>query len=305
MKRLLLLAVFVAAVLALPTATGSRSGGTIQSVSKGTALRTNGNFGGPYRNGLIAFARLGNGSALYVIRPDGTGERKIFTPRHDDIPLSPAWSPDGKWIAFVPGAPRKGVWMMRADGSRLHRITIGKGIPQDPTWSPNGKRIAFADRQSPRSDLHDIYVVGTTGSGLRRVASSRFEDSAPVWAPNGGEIVFNRGRNLWRMKTDGSGQRLLARGVGKVSWSPGGSRLAFSRGDPWTMKRDGTDARLVAEVAGDQSDVAWSPDSRWLVTDSVGRGDLMLVRTDGSQIHPLTHASDLYNAWPAWQRLPH
>jgi Tol biopolymer transport system component len=107
------------------------------------------------------------------------------------------------------------------------------------------------------------------------------------------------------MKPDGTGKHLLARGVGKVSWSPGGSRLAFSRGgDPWTMKRDGTDAKVVASMEGDQSDVVWSPDSRWLVTDSVDRGDLMLVRTDGSQIHPLTNRSDLYNAWPAWQRLP-
>jgi hypothetical protein len=43
----------------------------------------------------------------------------------------------------------------------------------------------------------------------------------------------------------------------------------------------------------DQGDVAWSPDSRWLVTDSVDRGDLMLVRIDGSDIHPLTNARRL------------
>jgi Tol biopolymer transport system component len=245
--------------------------------------------GGPYRNGLIVFARGGGGEGLYVIRPDGTGEWKIFTPRYSDIYLSPAWSPDGKWIAFVPGAPRKGLWMMHSDGSKLHRITIGRGNPSDPSWSPNGKRIVFADHQ-------DIYVVRTNGSGLKRLTRASALEGAPAWGPYG-EIVFGRGRNLWRMKPDGSGQRLLARGVGEVSWSPGGSRLAFSRGDPWTMKRDGTDAKQVAEIESDQSYVVWSPDSRWLLTDSeADRGDLiMLVRTDGSQIHPLTHASDLYN----------
>jgi Tol biopolymer transport system component len=193
--------------------------------------------------------------------------------------------------------------MMRANGSSLHRITIGKGSPVNPSWSPNGQRIAFADRQSPRSEKHDIYVVRTNGSGLKRLTSSVLSEDSPAWGPYG-EIVFVRSRNLWRMKPDGSGKRLLAHNVGKASWSPGGSRLAFTRGDPWTMKRDGTDAKQVAEVKGDQGEIAWSPDSRWLVMDSAERDDLMLVRPDGSGIHALTNASDLYNMWPAWQRLP-
>ena len=193
---------------------------------------------------------------------------------------------------------------MPANRLRLHRITIGKGAPGAPSWSPNGKWIAFADRQSPRSGKNDIYVVRTNGSGLKRLTRSVLTEDSPAWGPYG-EIVFVRGRNLWRMKPDGSGKRLLARNVGKVSWSPGGSRVAFTRaGDPWTMKRDGTDAKRVAQIEGDQSEVAWSPDSRWLVTDSVDRGDLMLVRIDGSQPHPLTSRPDLYNMWPAWQRVP-
>ena len=58
------------------------------------------------------------------------------------------------------------------------------------------------------------------------------------------------------------------------------------------------------EIEGDQSEVAWSPDSRWLVMDSVDRDDLMLVRIDGSRIHPLTTQAASYNMWPAWQRVP-
>jgi dipeptidyl aminopeptidase/acylaminoacyl peptidase len=309
MKRLLIPALFVSApvllAFALPTSTGSRSGGNDRSVSQGTAVRIGGKLQGSYRNGLIAFARLGGGAGLFVIRPDGTGERRIFTRRGEDIYLSPAWSPDGKWIAFVPGPPRKGLWMMRADGSKLHRITIGRGNPGGPSWSPNGKRIVFADQQSPGSDYRDIYVVRTDGSGLKRLTRASINEAGAAWGPYG-EIVYGRGRDLWRMKPDGSGKRLLAHGVyAPVSWSPGGSRLAFTRrGDPWTMKRDGTDAKLVAVMEGDESDVAWSPDSRWLVTGVADRGDLMLVRTDGSQIHPLTSASEVFNAWPAWQRLP-
>ena len=63
--------------------------------------------------------------------------------------------------------------MMRANGSRLHRITIGKGAPGQPSWSPNGKWIAFADlAESAIRDKHDIYVVRTNGSGLKRLTRS-------------------------------------------------------------------------------------------------------------------------------------
>ena len=75
-------AAFALFVLALPTSTGSQSGRNNRSFT----------LGGPYRNGLIAFARGGTGEALFVIRPDGTGERKIFNPQADDTYLAPAWS---------------------------------------------------------------------------------------------------------------------------------------------------------------------------------------------------------------------
>jgi TolB protein len=261
---------------------------------------------GPYRNGLIAFVRCcGPETGIYVIRPDGTGERRVFDPLGDDAPLDPAWSPGGGQIAYVPGAPHKGVWVMRANGAKPRRVTSGKGDSLFPSWSPDGTRIVFSDLGSSRSGFHDLYVVRTDGSGLRRLTRSRSDEINVAWAPNGGDIVYGRGRDLWRTKPDGRTQQRIARGASAPSWSPGGTAIAFVRdGDPWVMARDGTRAKRVADMGAQQAAVAWSPDGRWLVTAPLDRGELMLVRTDGSQIRPLTSKRGYGHSWPSWQRLP-
>ncbi len=107
------------------------------------------------------------------------------------------------------------------------------------------------------------------------------------------------------MRPDGSGQRLVARNASAPSWSPAGTHIAFIRGgDPWVMTRDGTSAKQVVHMPRQQASLAWSPDGRWLVAAPADRGDLMLIRADGSETKPLTSKRGYGHAWPCWQRLP-
>lgn len=271
----------------------------------GVGAATAGPTAGPYRNGLIAFVRCcGPETGIYVIRPNGSGERRVFDPVGDDAPLDPSWSPRGIRIAFVPGAPR-GLWLMQPAGAKPRPITRGKGDSLFPSWSPDGRRIVFSDLQGSRSGVHDLYLVRTDGSGLRRLTRTPADEINAAWAPNGGDVVYGRGRDLWRMRSDGRAQRLLARGASAPSWSPGGTHIAFIRdGDPWVMARNGTRAKRVADLGAPQAAVAWSPDGRWLVSAPLDRGELMLVRPDGTQARPLTSRSGYGHSWPSWQRLP-
>ena len=118
------------------------------------------------KNGLVTFVRCCAPAGILVIGPEGRGERMIYRAAFDDAPLTPAWSPSGREIAFVPGAPRRGVWIMRGDGSRKHRLTAGKGDPLSPSWSPDGRRVVFADRPG------DLYVVRVNGAGLEAAEPS-------------------------------------------------------------------------------------------------------------------------------------
>ena len=196
-----------------------------------------------YQNGLVAYTRCCGPAGICTIRADGTGRRLVYRPAHDDAPLTPSWSTDGRSIAYAPGGAAGGIWVMDSAGRNRRRIALGMGDTVHPSWSPSGRTLVFSDLRSRGSRAYDLFTVGRSGRGLKRLTASAAVEGSPAWAPNGGEIVYDRGLDLWRMRTDGTGQRLLARNATAASWSPGGTRIAYIRfGDPWVMSRDGSGA---------------------------------------------------------------
>jgi len=253
-------------------------------------------------NGVVSFGACCSGSeGIYVIRPDGTGERRIFTPKFDDASLASAWSPGGNRVAYVaPG----GLWTMSATGAKKKRLTKGNGDTLAPTWSPDGTALAFVDFVSPHASNYAIYVIRSDGRGLKRIVRGAPYQNTPSWSPNGKLIMFERGGALWTVKPNGTGQKRIATGT-SPSWSPDGQSVAFDRGgNLFTMKANGSGAELIAEVPSSTAGIAWSPDGKWIAYAIADRGDVMLVRPDGSGSHRLTHDEDLFHSQPAWQPRP-
>ena len=80
----------------------------------------------------------------------------------------PAWSPDGRKIAFLNGRDGNSeVYVMNANGSGQRNLTRNPGNDADPAWSPDGRKIAFV---SNRDGNDEIYVMNADGSGQRRLA---------------------------------------------------------------------------------------------------------------------------------------
>jgi len=98
---------------------------------------------------------------LFITRLGGTPRRLTYRGGS-----GPSWSPHGTKLAFVrsTGSGRAGIYLVRRDGSDLHRLTSRGG---DPAWSPNGKWIAFVR-------YGDLYVIRTNGRGLRRLVDSPY-----------------------------------------------------------------------------------------------------------------------------------
>jgi Tol biopolymer transport system component len=283
----------------------------------------------PGRNGSIAYAsKRGTGLyEIYLMTPGGRVLKQLtHTPAIHD--LQPAWSPDGKRIAFVrrsfadenhPGPWE--VWVMNADGGRQRRIARGT----EPTWSPDGGWIAFTGAYTPRVSRPDIWVARADGSDRRRLTvNSAFSDRSPDWSPDGNLIAYttnaggfgNSTRGLWTMRPDGSHKRLLTpRGVrtGSPSWSPDGKKIAFVRSPGtgpsapaglWTIDRDGSNEHALG-VPGVTS-CSWAPAGDAIAYSASGMsgvdGDIFTVGLGGNPIVTLTRG-DADDVDPAWQPL--
>jgi WD40 repeat protein len=171
------------------------------------------------------------GGYISIVSIRSGHKRVLVAPQARRRDQQPAWSPDGKTIAFVreripleePQAvfPPAVIHLVGASGRSVRRLTVGRS----PDWSPDGKRIAFADQDG-------IYVIGADGKGRRRVVHSPIDgklsgfDLHPKWSPDGRTILYGSGddpETAWTVAADGSRRARVVRVkgfFGPVAWDP-------------------------------------------------------------------------------------
>jgi len=124
---------------------------------------------------------------IYVMNEDGSNLHELIADGS-----APAWSPDGKRIAFV--TDRDGsseVYVMNLDGSAATRLTYNGAIHRESLdWSPDGRRIAFASSRD--GNFFEIYTMSADGSGAERLTYDAGRDYLPRWSPDGRRIAFQR-----------------------------------------------------------------------------------------------------------------
>jgi Ca2+-binding RTX toxin-like protein len=203
------------------------------------------------------------------------GVRLTLSAGDDDA----AWSPDGRFVAFV----RDGdVFVANANGSGERNLTRGAGLSSGPAWSPDGRRLAFT---GAANGVSRIVLIDRNGSN-RRLLSLRVPGNAsqPTWAPDGRQVAVTSssssplGSDVYVAEIAGTASRLLASGAFEPAWSPDGLRIAYTGAAGIVVANaDGSGSRVVAPGAGSP---AWSPDSRGL---AFARGGvLMTARSDGT-----------------------
>jgi TolB protein len=253
-------------------------------------------------------------AGVCIARADGS--RRARLSRGADS--RPAWSPDGRLLAFVRRSGR-GSKILVADASgRVLRRFGDARLNTDPAWSPDGRRIAYAAGPAqPR-----IVVAGLRGRTLMKLGAGGSVER-PAWSPNGRQIAFAERLEL-ELPGPGSLSRIVVAGVGgggrrvlaslatDPAWSPDGSKLAYvayrsrfaeSR-DIAVANADGSSSRQLTTTSADESAPAWSPDGRRIAFTRAGApaDSIVVAAADGSG-EQAAIASPSYGASdPAWRR---
>jgi TolB protein len=276
-------------------------------------------------SGQIAF--VGAGGRLWVMNADGSNQKPLTAGQASD----PAWSPDGRRLAFTGDS---GIYVMDADGTNIVRVTNG-GV--EPTWSPDGARIAFSllrwDSTGTQPILSQrLAVVSADGSAFAWLSSGAYDES-PAWSPDGTKIAFVRDLNDGETPTaiyimlvahpSAIAPATFLPGGGRCSqsapaWTPDGKSLLFWSGCPeapgsfsgpfgfavGNADGSGTMTAVLSDVSETyQSDPAWSPDGRWIAfgspgTDVGGANSMIYVmRANGSNATSLAPGMK-----PAWRQ---
>jgi Tol biopolymer transport system component len=249
---------------------------------------------------LIAFSCNGD---ICVMHDDGSGLVQLT--RDKWIDSYPAWSPDGRTLAFTGCLGKSVVYTMKADGSDRRRLTARGADEAFPAWSPDGTELAFDDNASGT-------IVVADATGVQRHQVTYRPSASPTWSPNGTELAFiaSNGRSLALTHGDldvtsaaGTNGRRIARDAAFPAWSPTGAEIAFARAtrgtdsEIWVVAADGSRSRRVVAHSAQGGGVSWSPDGSRLAY--VWDSDIYTIGLDGRHPERLTHGGD--NLAPAWQ----
>ena len=248
------------------------------------------------------------------------------------LEITPAFSPDGKMLAYAAGQPgRTSIMVRQLGGGDALRLATGLA----PQFSPDGSKLVYVDS----AGIAVVPVLGGTPQRLIPNPESQYSAS-PAWSHDGKFIAYSQVRaiggfgSIWIANADGSEPRKIrdANEPNAISWSPKDDRLAWIEGNllyvysgvqfgniapstMWVAERDGKNATLLTDSLHQSVSPVWSADGDGIFYISNARGgrDLYYQRvkgtkaddvpqrlTSGLKIHGIAGTADGRIAYSAW-----
>lgn len=279
------------------------------------------------RDGRIAFWDFMTGQ-IYAVNPDGTGLAQLTHVAQGQTAADPAWSPDGRHIAFdsdMSGAPR--LWVMDANGHDARMVAGDRSNAADflPAYTPNGRRLVFSRCVGEACAIYSIRVDGTHRHALTRLHASVDDIRASV-SPDGTRIAFARFEangiigQVYVMNADGSGVHAVTPPALEgfaPDWSPTGKLITFTSnccrpgGNIYVMHPAGTGIRQLTHTPFPHNSFqsAYAPQADRIVFASDRRhanfccNDLFVMRSNGTQ-QALVHTGLTGVLNPSWGTAP-
>jgi hypothetical protein len=217
------------------------------------------------------------GSSLFIINADGSDLQPLPTaPGGGDF--EPAWSPDGRYIAFT--SLRDGymqIYSYKLEDRRVTRLvkTDINTPARQPAWSPDSRQIVYAYK---RIATYELWIMSSLGSNEKQLFTSgdALSNQYPVWSPDGDYILFSQRSeteftfpNLLSLKIGSDSPALQIKmgvlSVEDVNYSPDGIWIAYESGGDrgyhvmYSTPSGANQARITEDVTFDDFDPAWRP----------------------------------------------
>ena len=263
---------------------------------------------GVFATRIAYVTRAANRYTLRITDADGEGGQVALT--SVEAIISPAWSPDGRELAYVSFESQKAVvWVQDVASGQRRAVANFRGSNSAPAWSPDGRQLVAS---LSRDGGTQLYAMGRDGSNLRRLTQSNAIDTEATFAPDG-RIYFvsdrGGGPQVYRMAAaSGNAERVTFSGAYNIcpAVSPDGRTLAYiSRLGGGTFRLHTQDlasgnVQALTDTNDDESP-SFAPNGKLIIYASRAQGrDVLMTSTLDGRIKTRLLSSGLDVREPVW-----
>lgn len=252
-----------------------------------------------------------------------TGERRRLTNAFPYLDNLPAFSPDGKWVAFTRdfGFSAREIFVIPAAGGGAKQLTFDRQPTYGAAWTADSREIVFASNRGTGGE--SLWRISAKGGTPRRLSATLQGGFYPSIALQSNRLAYTetfKDTNIYAYRNAGAGNHrdfgpfrgpegliLSSRRDDSPSISPNGERIAFvskrtGNEEIWVCDRSGKHPTQLTSFKGPGTGTPrWSPDGRLIAFDSLkaGNPDIYVIGAEGGTPRRLT-TGPYGNFMPAW-----